>query len=87
MTVDLASDVEVFLQEQMRGGTCADPAQLVNDLLRSLREQQRRTFPVTPESEAWLLTAADQPTTPLNAEDFQGIRERVRARQAGTLRL
>lgn len=84
MTVDLASDVEMFLQEQVRVGSCADPAQLVNDLLRSLREQQRRPFEVTPELETWLLAAADQPTTPLTDADFQGIRERVRARRAST---
>ncbi len=69
----------------MRDGTCADPAQLVNELLRSLREQQRRTFSVTPELEAWLLTAGDQPTTPLTEADFQGIRDRVRARQPATV--
>jgi Arc/MetJ-type ribon-helix-helix transcriptional regulator len=84
MTVNLASDVEDFLQEQMRGGACSDPAQFVNDLLRALREQQRRPFVVTPDLEHWLLAAADQQTTPLTEADFQGIRKRVRARRVAT---
>ena len=80
MTVALAKDVEEFLQAQVRSGVCADASQLVNDVIRSLREQQRKPFDVTPELEAWLLEAADKPTTPLTKEDFNGIRERVRAR-------
>ena len=80
MTIALAKDVEDFLQEQVRAGACADASELANDVLRSVREQQRRPFEVTPELEAWLLEAADKPATPLTAADFEGIRERVRAR-------
>ena len=80
MTIALAKDVEDFLQEQVRAGACADASELANDVLRSVREQQRRPFEVTPELEAWLLEAADKPTTPLTGADFDGIRERVRAR-------
>ena len=80
MTVDLAKDVEAFLQAQVAAGICSDPAELVNDMLRCLREQQQRPFQVTPELEAWLLEAADQPAASLTTEDFQGIRHRVRVR-------
>jgi hypothetical protein len=34
----------------------------------------------SPELEAWLLEAADSPTTALTAADFDGIRSRVRSR-------
>ncbi len=44
MTVALARDVEELLQDQVRAGVCTDGSQLVNDLLRSLCEQQERTF-------------------------------------------
>jgi Arc/MetJ-type ribon-helix-helix transcriptional regulator len=80
MTVALAKDVEAFLEEQVRSGVCSDPSELVNDLLRSLQEQQRSPLPVTPELENWLLEAADAPASLLLKEDFDGIRERVRAR-------
>ena len=80
MTIALAKDVEEFLQEQVRAGVCADASELANDVLRSVREQQRKPFEVSPELEAWLLEAADQPATPLTKSDFDGIRERVRAR-------
>ncbi len=80
MTIDLARDVEDFLQEQVRAGVCADPGELVNDVLRSVREQQQKPFEVTPELEAWLLESADKPATPLTAEDFDAIRQRVRTR-------
>jgi Arc/MetJ-type ribon-helix-helix transcriptional regulator len=80
MTVALAKDVEAFLEEQVRSGVCSDPSELVNELLRSLREQQRAALPVTPELENWLLEAADKPTSLLLKEDFDGIRERVRTR-------
>lgn len=80
MTVALAKDVEAFLEEQVRSGVCSDPSELVNDLLRSLREQQRATLPVTPELENWLMEATDKPASLLLKEDFDGIRERVRAR-------
>jgi Arc/MetJ-type ribon-helix-helix transcriptional regulator len=80
MTVDLARDVEEFLQAQVRSGVCADASELVNDVIRSIREQQRKPFHATPELEAWLLEAADKPTTPLTKADFNSIRERVRVR-------
>jgi Arc/MetJ-type ribon-helix-helix transcriptional regulator len=78
VTIDLARDVEAFLQEQIRAGVCSNPSELVNDVLRSLREQQQKPFQVTPQLEAWLLEAADSPTTPLQHEDFEAIRQRVR---------
>ena len=80
MTIALDKDVENFVQDQVRSGICADASELVNDVLRALREQQEKSFEVTPELEAWLLEAADQSTTPLTKADFDAIRERVRAR-------
>ena len=80
MTIRLAGDVERFLEEQVRNGVCEDAAELVNDVVRALREQQRKPFEVTPELEAWLLKSADQPTTPLKGADFHAIQERVRLR-------
>ena len=80
MTVALAKDVEEFLQAQVRSGVCADASELVNDVIRSLREQQRKPFVATPELESWLLEASDKQTTPLTKADFNGIRERVQAR-------
>ena len=82
MTIALAPDVEEFLQQQVRAGVCADAGKLANDVLRSLSEQQHKSFVVTPELAAWLLAAADQPSTPLGREDFDGIRGRVRERLA-----
>ena len=84
MTIALARDVEDFLKNQVRSGVCADPSELVNDVIRSVREQQQRPFEVTPELEAWLLEAADQPTTPLTREDFDAVRQRARARTTTT---
>ena len=80
MTVALDRDVEDFLQDQVRSGVCADASELVNDVIRSLREQQQKTFLLTPELEAWLLEAADKPVKPLTKADFAAIRERVRAK-------
>jgi len=80
MTIALAKDVEDFLQEQVQAGICADASNLVNDVLRSVRDQQSRPFTVTPDLEAWLLEAADKPATPLTEADFMAIRERARAR-------
>jgi Arc/MetJ-type ribon-helix-helix transcriptional regulator len=80
MTVALARDVEDFLQDQVRSGVCADASELVNDVIRSVREQQRKLFDITPELEAWLLEAADKPATPLTKADFNAIRKRVRTR-------
>ena len=80
MTVALARDVEAFLEDQVRAGVCTDASQLINDVLRALREQQQKPFEVTPDLEAWLSAAADKPTTPLTPADFSSIRERVHAR-------
>jgi Arc/MetJ-type ribon-helix-helix transcriptional regulator len=80
MTIALAKDVEDFLQEQVQAGICADASNLVNDVLRSVRDQQSRPVTVTPDLEAWLLEAADKPATPLTTADFMAIRERARAR-------
>jgi Arc/MetJ-type ribon-helix-helix transcriptional regulator len=80
MTIALAKDVEAFLQDQVRAGVSANPSDLVNDVLRSVRAQQQQTFEVTPELEAWLLEAADKPVSPLTTTDFNGIRERVQTR-------
>jgi hypothetical protein len=49
-------------------------------LNQSRREHQEKTFDITPELEAWLVEAADKPTTPLTKSDFAAIRERVRAK-------
>ena len=80
MTIALARDVEDFLREQVRAGVCADASELVNDVIRSVRNQQQKPFDVTPELEAWLLEAADKPVSPLTPEDFDAIRQRVCAR-------
>jgi Arc/MetJ-type ribon-helix-helix transcriptional regulator len=80
MEITLAKDVEDFLHEQVREGACTDASDLVNNVLRAVRDQQVSPFTVTPELEAWLLEAADKPATPLTAADFAGIRERVRSR-------
>ena len=78
MTIPLAKDVEAFLKDQVRSGVCADVNELVNDVLRSLREQQRTSFEVTPELETWLLEATDMPSTPLTKADFDALHARVR---------
>jgi hypothetical protein len=57
--VELAKDVEEFLQEQVREHVCADPSQLVNDSIRSLRDQRKKPFEVTEELETWLLKSAE----------------------------
>jgi Arc/MetJ-type ribon-helix-helix transcriptional regulator len=80
MTIALAKDVEEFLREQVRAGVTADPSELANDVLRYVRDQQRKPFKTTPQLEAWLLEAADQPATPLTKADFDGIRHRARMR-------
>ena len=80
MTVALARDVEDFLQDQVRSGVCADASELINDVIRSLREQQQKLFDLTPELEAWLLESADKPATPLTKADFAALRERVRVK-------
>ena len=75
MTVELAKDVEEFVREQVSAGVCADPGELVNDIVRSLRDQQHPTLEITPELEAWLLEVADQPSTPLTRADFDRVRD------------
>ena len=73
MTIALTKDVEAFVEEQVRAGVCPDADTLVNDVLRSLSEHQQRPFAATPELEAWLIEAADSPTTPLLPADFEAI--------------
>ena len=80
MTIALAKDVEDFLTEQVRTGASGDASDLVNDLIRSLRDQQQMAFQITPELEAWLLEAADGPATPLTKDDFDKIRRQARLR-------
>ena len=80
MNITLDKDVEDFLENQVRAGVCAAPGEFINDLVRSIREQQQKPFEVTPELEAWLLEAADKPSTPLTPDDFAAIRRRVQAR-------
>jgi Arc/MetJ-type ribon-helix-helix transcriptional regulator len=84
MTIALAKDVEDFLAEQVRSGHCRNASEMVNDILRSLRDQQQPPFEITPELEKWLLEAADAPTSPLTHEDFNSIRERVRTKSANS---
>lgn len=79
MTIALANDVESFLEDQVRHGAGADASALANDILRSVCEQQRRSFEASPALEAWLLEAAEKPATPLRQADFAGLRQRVRA--------
>jgi hypothetical protein len=75
MTIALAKDVEDFLTDQVRAGVAANPSELANDVLRSVREQQRKPFRVSRELETWLLEAADKPTTLLTKADFSRIRQ------------
>ncbi len=77
MTIALAKDVEEFLQEQVRAGVAGDPSELANDVLRCVRDQQRKPYEITPELEVWLLESADQPATPLTEADFERIRQRA----------
>ena len=81
MTIALAKDVEEYLAEQVGAGTSSSPSELLNDLVRSVRDQQQLPFKITPELEAWLLEAADKPATPLTKGDFDGIRQRARGRK------
>ena len=80
MTIALAKDVEDFLREQVQAGVATDPSELANDVLRCVRDHQRKPFEITPQLEAWLLETADQPATPLTKADFDGIRQRARKR-------
>jgi hypothetical protein len=43
-----AKDVEDFLREQVQAGVAADPSELANDVLRCVRDQQRKPFEITP---------------------------------------
>jgi Arc/MetJ-type ribon-helix-helix transcriptional regulator len=80
MTIALDKDVEEFLAAQVRAGVSANPSELLNDLVRSLRQQQQAALEVSPELGRWLLEASDKPATPLTKADFDGIRQRVRSR-------
>lgn len=80
MDIPLAKDVETFIAEQVQSGACPSASALVNDVLRALSVQRRPPFAATDELEAWLLEAADSPTTPLTSADFDGIRARARTR-------
>lgn len=74
MTVELASDVESFLREQVASGVCKDASELVNSALRNLRDFQAKPFETTSELEQWLLEAADEPAAPLTSQDFEDLR-------------
>jgi len=80
MTIALSTDVEAFLEDQVRAGVCPDASTLVNDVLRSLSEHRQCPFEVSYELEAWLIEAADSPASQLTPADFDAIRRRVRAR-------
>jgi len=80
MTIALAQDVESFLQAQVKNGACVNPSDLVNDVLRAIRDQQHKPFDITPELEAWLLESSDQPVAPLTREDFDRVRKKLRDR-------
>jgi hypothetical protein len=68
--------IDDFLEDQLE---LTDDVKAKLD--QSRREhQEQQSFAVTPELEAWLLEAADKPTTPLTKSDFAAIRERVRAK-------
>jgi Arc/MetJ-type ribon-helix-helix transcriptional regulator len=84
MTVVLASDVEHFLEQQVRAGCCNDTSELVNDIVRSFCRQQNQPFSAKPELESWLLESVDQATTPLTDADFDGIRQRIKTRYPAT---
>jgi Arc/MetJ-type ribon-helix-helix transcriptional regulator len=84
MTIELAKDVADFLEQQVRAGACTSASELVNDVLRCVREQQFKPFDASPELEAWLLKSADLSVTPLSGADFEAIDARVRARHPST---
>ena len=77
MNVSLDKDVADFLKSKVSSGSTDDVNKLANDLLRSFNVPQ---LEVTPELEAWLLEAADEPDAPLTDKDFAGIRERASKR-------
>jgi Arc/MetJ-type ribon-helix-helix transcriptional regulator len=80
MTIALAKDVEEFLHDQVCAGVSTNAGELANDIIRSVREQQKMPFEITPELEDWLLEAAEKPVTSLTDADFDAIRDRVQAR-------
>jgi Arc/MetJ-type ribon-helix-helix transcriptional regulator len=80
VTIELAKDVEAFLQEQVEAGVCASASELVNDTIRSLRERHRVPFKISRELEAWLLASAGKSTAPLTKRHIEAIRKRLRAR-------
>ena len=80
MKIVVDDDVQRFLEDQMRAGAFNAPGELVNSLVRAVQKQQEQTFEISPELEAWLLEAAEKPTSPLTHEDFVSVRERVQAR-------
>jgi len=45
----LAKDVEDFLREQVQADVATDPSELANDVLRCVRDQQRKPF----ENRGW----------------------------------
>ena len=82
MNIPVEKDVEEFLYEQVRTGATTSAAALVNEVLRAFRIQRERPFATSAKLEAWLLEAANSPTSPLTAEDFAGIRQRARVDSA-----
>jgi Arc/MetJ-type ribon-helix-helix transcriptional regulator len=80
MNIMLAKDVEDFLAEKVREGVCGNASDLINDILRAIRDQQAVPFSVTPELEAWLLESAEEPAPSLTNKDFAEIRKRVESR-------
>lgn len=80
MTIQLANDVEDYLRERLAAGPAANLDELANDLLRTICELQRQPVAIGKELEDWLLQAADEPTTPLTAEDFENLREKIASR-------
>jgi len=67
--------IDDFLEDQLELND-----EVKTKLDQSRREHRQKPFDVAPELEAWLLEAADKPTTPLTKSDFAAIRERVRAK-------
>ena len=65
--------IDDFLEDQLE---LTDEAKAKLD--QSRHEHRQKPFDVAPELEAWLLQAADKPTTPLTKSDFVAIRESVR---------
>jgi hypothetical protein len=80
--VDAATEGALQFQPEKRSPTnvATDPSELANDVVRGVRDQQRKPFKITPQLEAWLLETADQPASQLTQADFDGIRQRARKR-------